>query len=309
MSPAIHADGLMATRQASDANLAAVGEQLAARRSAGMHDNATVWIAATGQTSRVEGSGAGYRASGAGLIFGVDRTFESMGLVGVALSVEDLRTTASAGTAKGDLVEVQLYGDARRGRAFLDWQADYLRMDQGLNRRPGLPGPSVKAANTLQGGGGQVALGLDLAVRRWTVEPTLELRGQSLSASAARETSGVVLAEEIDSQNNTSLQSFAGVRLSRTLRLASGMPLQVGGQIGWSHEMADTRALATARLADLGGTGFTVGSPSIGRDTAKLGASFSGRLAPNVSVFGAYAAELARDRQAQDVAIGVRARW
>jgi len=48
--------------------------------------------------------------------------------------------------------------------------------------------------------------------------------------------------------------------------------------------------------------------PSRSRRRA-LGLAFSGQVAPRVTVYGAYAAELARDRESQQVSVGVRARW
>jgi outer membrane autotransporter protein len=120
---------------------------------------------------------------------------------------------------------------------------------------------------------------------------------------------GGVTAANIEVRRNTSLQSFAGVRVARTVRLTPDVSLQMRGLLGWSHEMADAGAEARASLLKLGGPAFTVASAPGGRDAAKLGASFSSQMTPRVTVYGAYAAELARDRESQQVSVGVRARW
>jgi outer membrane autotransporter protein len=243
------------------------------------------------------------------VIFGIDRTFGG-GLVGVALGFDSVRTTAPGGDkAVGDLFQAAVYGSAHRGRGFVDWQADYVRTSQAVTRSGGPFGVVAKGKTTLEGGGVQVHAGLDLTLRKWRVEPIVGLSAVRVNSGAATETAGGAIAEAIAAGRNESLQSFVGVRLARTVRLGSGITVQAHGLAGRSHEIEDVDAEARAHLVRLGGPDFTVTSPPTGRDAAKLGAGFSAQVTPNVTVYGAYSAELARDRESQQVALGARVRW
>ncbi|HEX7884709.1 MAG TPA: autotransporter outer membrane beta-barrel domain-containing protein, partial [Phenylobacterium sp.] len=313
LSPDIYAAGVMAVRQAWSQGAAAVGDQLAGRRGApgspaASSEGVTLWADAFGQRTEFGGSGAAARTSVGGVIFGIDRTFGS-GVAGIAVGIDDVRTDAAGGdSADGTLFQAVVYGGARRGRAFVDWQADYLRMDQDVTRSGGRFGASAKGGDTLEGAGGQINTGLGFTARRWRIEPTVGLSLLRLTSTATTESGGATTAS-IAGQRNHSLQSFAGVRLARMVRLTPDLSLQMRGLFGWSHEMEDVNAEARASLVRLGGPAFTVTSAPTGRDAAKLGASFSGQLTARVTVYGAYAAELAHDREAQQVSVGLRARW
>lgn len=315
LSPEVYADGLMAARQAWRGTAAAVGDQLADRRGdpgagAGGPDDITVWGSFFGQSGETGPSGEGYDTSVGGVAMGVDRTLENGGVIGLALGLAEARADADGGgRARGDLIQAVVYGGARRGRGFLDWQADYLRMDQDLSRPGGPLRGGVAGDNVLQGAGVQVSAGLDLTMRRWGLEPTVSLTALRLTSTATREAAGDALAEDIAAQRNDSVQAFAGVRLSRIVRLTPDLSLQVRGLFGLSHEMADTGGEARARLAGIDGASFTAASATAGRDAAKLGSSFSAQLTPRITAYGSYAAELARQQTSQSLTIGFRARW
>ena len=314
-SPEVYADGLMAVRQAWRQGADAVGDQLADRRAAPGRaagpNEVTLWGGVFGQTGDTGPSGAGYRTTVGGLVAGVDRTLEGGGLLGFALSLSRVHADAAAGGggARGDLVQAMVYGGQRWGGAFLDWRLDYLRTDQDLTRPGGPLRPQVAGGDTVQGAGARLGLGWDMTVARWLVEPTASLSVLGLNSTATDEAPGAALAETIAAQSNTSVQSFAGVRLARMVRLTPDLPLQVRGLFGWSHEMADARGVVQASLAGIGGAAFTVASAPAGRDAAKLGVSFSAQLTPRMTVYGAYTGDFAHEQDSQSLTTGVRVRW
>ena len=312
LAPVIYADGVMAARQSWFDGAGAVSDQIADRRgadaSAGPH-GVTFWGGGAGDFSDTGPVGAGYHTASGGVVAGVDKATGGGRLIGFAVSAADLRTTAAGGdTASGALLEAMVYGGARLGRAFIDGQAGFVYMDQDLVRAPGMGG-AVEGHNALKGGGGQVDAGLDLAVHNWLIEPTVGLSALGLTSTTANETAAAALAERVSAPSNVSLQALAGVRLATTVRLTPTTPLRLHGFAGWSHELQDTRAEVQASFAGLGGAPFTVTSAAIGRDAAKLGASFDAQLAPRVTVYGSYGATLTSGRDSQQVAAGVRVRW
>ena len=315
LSPEVYADGLMAVRQAWHEGADAVGDQLADRRAApggaAGSNEVTLWGDVFGQTGDTGPSGAGYRTTVGGLVAGVDRTLEGGGLLGVALSLSQVHADVAAGGggARGDLIQAMVYGGQRWGRAFLDWRLDYLRTDQDLTRPGGALRSQVAGGDTVQGAGAKLGAGWDMTVARWLVEPTASLSVLGLNSTATDESSGAALAETIAAQSNTSVQSFAGVRLARMVRLTPDLPLQVRGLVGWSHEMADTRGEAQASLSGIGGAAFTVASAPAGRDAAKLGVSFSAQLTPRMTVYGAYIGDFAHEQDSQSLTTGVRVQW
>jgi subtilase-type serine protease len=273
-------------------------------------DGVTFWGDAVGQRTRFGPSGAGARTTIGGVVVGIDKALDGDSLIGVAIGAADLGTdTAASSHAGGDLILAAIYGGARRGRAFVDWQVDYLHMDQDLSRPGGLAGSQVRSQNTLKGVGAQIDAGLDLVVGKWRVEPSLGLSALGLRSTATNESAGAALAQRVEGQSNHSLQSLVGVRFARTIRPTPEVSIQVNGLAGWGHEMGDTRAEAGAGLVNLGATTFTVASAPTGRDAAHLGAGFSAQVTPTTSFHGSYAAELAHNRTSQDLAVGLRMRW
>lgn len=270
----------------------------------------TFWGDAVGQRTRFGPSGAGGRTAIGGVVVGIDKTLDGAGLIGAAIGMSDLSTdTAASGHVGGDLVLATVYGGAHHGRAFVDWQVDYLHMDQELSRPGGLNGVGVRSQNTLNGVGARVDVGLTLAAGKWGIEPSLGVRTLGLRSTATNESAGAALAQRIEGQSNTSVQSFVGARFARTIRPTPEVSVQVNGLAGWTHEMGDTRAEATAGLINLGEASFTVASAPTGRDAAHIGAGFSTQVTPSTSLHGSYAAEFAHNQTAQDLAVGLRVRW
>jgi fibronectin-binding autotransporter adhesin len=312
LSPEIYAVGLMAARQAWQGTAAAVGDELADRRGANPTGpgDVTVWGSAFSHTGDTGPSGAGYSTSVGGLVVGVDRMLEKGGAIGLALGLSRAKAdTDGGGRTQGDLIQAMAYGGAQRGRAFLDWQVDYLRMDQDLSRAGGPLRGSVAGDKTLQGAGAQVSAGWNLTVQQWRVEPTVSLAALRLSSASTHEAPGAALAEDIAGQRNDSVRSFVGVRLARMVRMTPDLSFQARGLFGWTHEMADTGGEARARLANIDGAAFTVASARAGRDGAKLGAGFDTQLTPKITLYGSYAADLAHEDTSQNLTVGLRALW
>ena len=317
LSPEVYADGLMAAQQAWRESASAVSNELADRRAArgagavtGPNE-VTLWGGVFGQSDDTGPSGGGYSTTVGGTVVGVDRTLEHGVLVGAALSLAHAEADAAAGggRARGDLIQAMIYGGANSGGAFLGWRLDYLQTKQDLTRPGGPLRLEVTGRDKLRGWGGQIDAGWDAAVARWLIEPTVSLSVLHLTASATGEAAGAALAETVAPQDNTSVQPFAGVRLSRMVRLTPDLSLQIHGLFGWSHEMADSRGEVRASLDDIGSEAFTVTSAQAGRDAAKLGVSFSAQLSPRITVYGSYTGDFARAQDSQSLATGVRVRW
>ena len=318
VSPQIYADAVMAARQSWRQGAASIGDELADRRGlsgsaveASGPNGVTLWGDAIGQINDVgHADGDGYHSTVGGAMVGVDKTLGGGDLVGFAVGGGNLRTSAQGGAAAtGDLIQASVYGGLRRGDWFVDWQGDYLHLAQDTSRTVSLAAQPIKGRNTIWGGGGQIDAGLNLRVQQWRVEPTVGLNAMTLTSTATAESSGGALAESVRGLDNTSVQTFVGVRLAGTLVSIASVPLRMHGVFGWSHELDQTTANAQASLANMGAAVFSAASTPVGRDAARLGVSLDARLTAKVTLFGAYTASLSNDQSAQYLNAGVRIRW
>jgi autotransporter-associated beta strand protein len=319
MSPVAYGDSVMGARQAWYLGASSVSDQLADRRSGAASANAkssgdgvTLWGNGLGQFNHVGAPGGeSYGSTVGGVIAGVDKALSAQSLLGAAIGGGKVQTSvASGGSASGDLIQASIYGAVRAGRFFLDGQADYEHVYEDVTRTFGAQGSPARGETTLQGGGVQVEGGLHLQARQWRIEPTLGLSIMDVASSAAHESTGGVLGENVGQLSSTSVQSFAGLRLGTELKVGPDAPVQIHGLLGWSHEMKDAATRTSATLTSFGAdTGFTVETPMPGRDAVRAGTSFVARATKDIDVYGAYTAEVSRDATSQDLTLGVRVRW
>jgi autotransporter-associated beta strand protein len=317
LSPGIYGDSLLGARESWYQVAESAGTQLAARRGTAAAASApgpagtTIWANGLGEFQHVgSDAAAGYHLSFGGAAAGIDLPVAPGAVAGVAVAGGSLRTSSGSGaTANGTAVQFALYGGWHSDLLFVDGQADYLHVDQDVRRSlPGW-GSAAQGSAPAQGGGVQLHGGLRLHRGDWRLEPTVGLSIAGFRMAAAAETTGGALRESIGGSSIASVQSFAGIRLGRRLALTTGVVLDVHGLVGWVHEFADTAARTTASFSLPGAGAFSVGTASIGRDAARIGAGFDLPVSAAVSVYGSYAASLDTMAVAHNLAGGVRVRW
>ena len=314
LTPSAYGYALLATRQAWYLGATAIGDQLADRRSgtAGssvtpLGNGVTMWANGDAQFTNA----AGYQSTLSGMTVGIDRALSPDALIGFAVGGGNIGTgVGDSGSANGDSVQLSAYGAVRPGRMFVDWQVDYLHVNQAVTRELGIGGSSAGGSTQMQGGGAQVDAGMHLAVNRWQVEPTVGFTAMSLAAGSVVETTGGAMSQNVGDLNTTSLQSFAGVRVATVLNATSALPVQVHGILGWSHELGDVTARSVATFENVAGSGLISNTTEpVGRDALRVGGSFDMNVTRSVGLYGSYTASVSEGMTAQALTAGVRVRW
>ena len=318
LSPGIYADGLMAARDTWYQMADSVGTALAIRRgdalglstAPGPHGS-TIWANGLGQLAHVSGSDApAYSQSVGGAIAGIDIQVTPGVVLGAAVGGASVQTSTGAGaTDSGNAVQFALYGSVHSGMLFLDAQADYLHVDQSVRRSLSTWGLAANGNTQINGGGAQLTAGTRLKWDRWQIEPTLGLTALGLASPSVSETTGGSLAARVSAQSIASVQSFAGVRFGTDLALTPTKPIHLYALVGWAHEFADTAASTNASLALTGAGPFSIASPSVGRDAARLGVGLDAILSPSVSLYASYVASISGTETANNLTGGLRVNW
>ena len=318
LGPGIYGDSLMAARETWYQMAEPVAAQLAARRGDGDGGSAvpgphgaTIWISGVGEFDHVNATGVpGYHLSMGGAMAGIDIPVTPIGVAGVAVGGSSVQTSTDTGaTASGNAVQFTIYGGLQSGPLFLDAQAAYLHVDQDVQRNLSAWATSARGSAPVNGGGAQIHGGMRLTYHRWRIEPTTGFSAISLTSPGLTETTGGALASQIGPQSVTSLQSFAGARISTDVALTPTLPLHLDALIGWTHEFADVAVRTTASLALAGAGPFSVTSAPLGRDAARLGVGFGVPVSRAVSIYGSYAASLSGAATAQNLTGGIRVLW
>ncbi|GGJ44789.1 hypothetical protein GCM10011320_60320 [Neoroseomonas lacus] len=118
-----------------------------------------------------------------------------------------------------------------------------------------------------------------------------------------------LLGGHVNNDSMNSLQSVIGLRVDRRFRIDETMAIQAAGHIGWAYEMLDTSAHVTASFLSLPGSGFTVRSPALDRNSAVIGVRAALETDAPVQVFASYDAALNGSATAQAVTAGFRWTW
>ncbi|KAA5613882.1 autotransporter outer membrane beta-barrel domain-containing protein [Rhodovastum atsumiense] len=318
LSPTIYGYGMLTARDTWYDVAATVGDQLAARRagdSAGANtaqtrSGLTFWATGLGRFTDISGSGApSAHSSVGGMVAGVDYAVAPDTVIGFAAGGSHASTRSNGASIDGDAVNLSVYGGHRSGLFFVDGQAAYMHADQDATRNLSAWGQGVRGSRDVDGGGVQVDAGLALTADAWRIEPTVGFSALSLSGGALQERGTAPLAERIDGQSLTSLQSLVGVRFGTSFAVTPTMPLRVQGLVGWQHEYGTAIPRGTAALTLASTAPFSYATTSVGRDTARIGAGMDMQITQAVGIYASYRAGFAQNATSQNITGGLRVTW
>lgn len=321
MSPLLYADAISAQRDAFYSASAVIGREMQARRgpaATGRGQTAegprglTLWMSGSGDFSRRGGGGdgmPGYHASSGGAVLGAD-TALGRGRAGVAAAFgSQYVSSAGLGHYNGQAAQLMAYGSLGLGGFFLDGQFGGV-FEEGRARRS-MSAYGVDARGTVTGGGwgGSLRGGRRFELNGWGIEPSLTLRGLSLSNRGVTETQAGLAGLRVNGRSLASTQTELGVQVDRRFRINQRYAITAVGMLGWNHEMQDTSLRTTAAFAGLPGSGFTLRNAPASRDSAVAGVQARLETGTRLSAFAGYETRVADRYTAHNVTAGLRYSW
>ncbi|MBE9605531.1 autotransporter domain-containing protein [Acetobacteraceae bacterium H6797] len=320
LAPSAYGTALLSARDAWYLTDGAINRALEARRGINGGNDAAMtsigkgtnlWVTGLSQLSSVNttSEAPGFTRTLGGFAAGIDRTIAPGLTLGLATSYTTENVKARNGAKlNGDLMQIRLYGGLREGIAFLDGQIG-LGYNEGSMRRSqiGYEGRNKGDVDGLLFGG-QIRGGLSFDLDGLRLEPSLALQGVQVKRDGMRET-GAGAAQSIEAGRLDSLQSVLALRAERRFALGGGQVLVPSAHIGWSHEMADTRARTTANFVGAPAVGFSAQSISTGRDAALFGLRAEYETGSAFTLFAGYDAAATDQTVAHSFSAGLRMSW
>ena len=172
-------------------------------------------------------------------------------------------------------------------------------------RRSALRGP---ASGSTTGGevNALIAAGFDFTSDALRIGPTASFQYTHIGFSGFRE-SGSLAPLQFGGQATDSTRTAIGMKAAYEFRLASGVVVRPEARLAWQHEFADAAEAIDSRLANGGGSVFTVHGVEIGRDSALLGLGVAVLWNDRTSAYLYYDGEVGRSNyQSNNVSGGMR---
>lgn len=321
MAPVIYADVLSVNRTSFQTVSSTIAQILEARRgapaaarssiAAGPHDS-TIWLSGIGQFLNLNSANGlpGYSGSAGGLVTGIDTIPWPDTRIGVAVGFSSQNIgAANSATYRGEAVQLQVYGSARRDIAFLDVQAGGVFTEGTAKRVVSAYNVESRGSISGAGGGGTVRGGVRIEFSEWNVEPSVTIGGLALSQGGVTEANGGPVGLQVSSSNIASLQSLVGLRMDRRVPVDETTTVVPSVQVGWAYEMLDTNARVSASFLGVPGSGFVVSNPAFGRNALVVGAQATLETGSPLQVFAGYAAALNSNATTQAITAGLKYTW
>lgn len=148
--------------------------------------------------------------------------------------------------------------------------------------------------------------GYDIRKGNWTITPMVSAAYTRVNLDGFTET-GSLSPLTFPDQNQDSLRSELGVKISYSATLDNGMVLTPQVRLAWQHEFLDSTQSINSGFVAVPGTTFTSSGPDIDRDRALLSAGLNLQVTPAVSVYAYYDGQLgSSNSNFNSVAAGVR---
>ena len=318
LPPTIYADVLTSDRLAFLNGLAAVADQLDLRRGVPTNgqnqgsmlwNDTFVWIAGTGQFVHTSnGNGIdGYSGSAGGVVVGADHAITPEIRLGGAISGNwGSLNGGNNSSYSGQSMQVQAYGTAQKGIAFIDAQIAG-QFSEGTVHRNFWDGTAQGNNVNGTGVGGSLRGGLRFDVAGWGVEPSVTVGWISLSQGGVTETGPSSSNLQIGSGNFNTSYVLSGVETDHRFKLNESLDLLVSARAGWLYEMGQTTAqlLATPSYTNA----FMFASAPVGRSAANLGLTTELDTHSLVHAFGRYGALVFDGSTSQLVEAGIVLRF
>jgi autotransporter-associated beta strand protein len=258
-----------------------------ADKSAPACDGFGAWAFAIGSWDNhgAEGSLFGFTNRGAGVVGGIDRSWENGSLVGGAFGYVQNDLDMSGATAKASSPSYygSIYGRLVAGHAWLDGEAFYMRSDWSVDRAvPGI-GVATAGPNTNSEG---FLLQASVPIGDTGLRPYARFTYVASSRGAVFEQGVGPLGFTIDSANQNSAVGEVGLLYEPTFTTAGGVVLRPALQAGVQDNAGDRNQNVSGTLAGLPGTAFNQAAPRLWGVAGVVDASLKVRLNQNLELFG-----------------------
>ena len=267
----------------------------------------SVYLEGTDASASVDGSSnaSGYNFDTRGATLGVDRRVNDNFVVGVLGSYTSSDAQLfNGGSIDGEGYKGAIYATLFKGGFFLD-----ALVGAGSNSyettRSSLLGFAEGNAdgwefNSLINGG------YDIHQGNWTITPMASAAYTRVNLDSFTET-GSLSPLTFPEQNQDSLRSELGVKISYSATLNNGMVLTPQVRLAWQHEFLDSTQSINSGFVSVPGTTFTSFGPDIDRDRALLSAGLNLQVTPTVNVYAYYDGQLgSSNSNFNSVTAGVR---
>ena len=319
LSPSVYGDSAMVWRDNFGAVGSVIAGELESRRGAlpGLQANqvaqgkTTVWLSGLGQFTSVDnGAAPGFTSSTGGMVAGVDTLADANIRLGGALGYSSQSvTTRNGASATGDALHLNVYGSTSLGRGFIDVQGGAAFTEGTARRSIAAYGVQTKGDTSGRAYGGSIRAGVDLDVAGITLEPSASLLGVRVDQDSLTESQAGAAGLNVNGIGLSSLRTLLAVRAETRIPLGGGLTVAPSLQVGWAHEMLDTRASISTGFTGVGGSGFTVGSATVGRDAAIIGLRGNLETGGPFSAYVSYQGSFTSRSDSQTVAGGIRYTW
>lgn len=234
----------------------------------------------------------GYDFQTGGVTIGLDYRVSPNLILGIAGTYAHTEADLiNGGDADVDGGRLALYGTWHAGGAYVNAITGGGYNNYDTHRR------SVQGfANGDTSGGEFDALlggGYDVKAGGWVFGPTASVAYTYVGIDGFQER-GSLAPLHIDDQSEDSLRSRLGGHIGGSFDLG-GVRVSHDLRAAWQHEYLDDNRGIGASFANGTGTGFTVDGPSLGQDSAILGAGINVAWTPSFSTYLGYEAEVGRD--------------
>ncbi|NLW35697.1 MAG: autotransporter domain-containing protein [Syntrophorhabdus aromaticivorans] len=212
---------------------------------------------------------------------------------------------------KADSIQVGLYGSYTTNRWYLDSALYYAHNKYDMTRSIAF-GPIYRVSEGDYKGyevAGYAEGGYCFLVNRFEIRPMLSFLAVRHYQDSFTETGAGSLSLHADSQRYWSIRSALGARFAYEFGKKDGAAFTPEVSARWVHEFGDDQYSLDARFAGYPAGAFEVRSDKVKRDSAVLGAGFTGTTGKNTSFFLFYDVSLREKHTDHALTGGIRYVW
>ena len=279
----------------------------------------SVWGSVLGGLGSVQGDGnsSTFTYNVGGTAAGIDYRVSPSFLVGIGAGFTSGTQWVDSFQGKGwsNSVSVAAYASFTESAFYLDALAGYAYSNNQLQRQISVPGLQPRTANGSTGANqflGQAEAGYRLglyAPAMATVTPFARFQTSSINQAAFSEWGANSLSLTVQQQTTTSLRTVLGAGFAGAIGLGNTRTLDLGLQLGWLHEYADTARPMTAAFAGAATASFTVYGATPQRDSAVIGFQAGTDVAAGTQLYLRYDGEVGSGANSHALNVGVRLQW
>ncbi|EGL54906.1 outermembrane transporter [Methylophaga aminisulfidivorans MP] len=259
------------------------------------------WTQGFGSFNKIDDTnnarGADYQTTGLALGFDVDwNDF----VIGVAGSYARTDVDPYSGNSTIDSYQAAIYGSWQQDKLYVNASVG-LGLHQVDASRTVIMGSSVSTAkadydsfdiNSTIETGKDFALGADTTLTPFAGVSYLYNTRESFTEKGAGSAN-----LKVDKENDESLQTSIGLRVSHNIQMKNNRVLTPVASIAYVHEHMDSVTEVDARFNGLPSSSFVVEGPDLDRDRLQLGLGISGELTSSTRLVLGYYGEFAESHQ------------